>query len=167
MNWRKRPKLEIFKPEINPFSIEVAIKNNGNSSAVNCYVRITLHKADEDVISAPRNAYITKENPKSKIFEDYVTWGISPNPVRINIPPHLSDRANIGEVVTDSSKGQILRIASENTYKPPRVHLVVSIDKHYSGQFIFGADNCRPKMKNFRISFYENDNKLVGKIELD
>lgn len=165
-NWTKRPKLEVSLPEINPHSIEVAIKNVGKSIAVNCYVRITLEKKIEDVLSMAKQAFITKGNPSVKIFEDYVAWSISPNPVRINIPPLLSDRALIGVVSVITNYDEGLKVASESAFNPPRAILEAKENKTYSGSIIFGADNCKPMNAKFYISFYKTGNSLNGKIEL-
>ena len=75
-----------------------------------------MEKGNEDVLSETGKAFITKRNPSVKIFEDYISWSISPNPVRINIPPRLSDRAKIGEVSVISNEKKALVVASEKMF---------------------------------------------------
>ena len=165
-NWIKRPKLKISLPEINSRSLEVAIKNVGSTIAVNCYVRITLKKEKKDVLSEAGIAFITKSDPSVKIFEDYIAWGISPNPVRINIPPCLSDRAIIGVISVISNNEEALIVASEKMFSPPRVILEAKEGKNYSGYIIFGADNCKPKKTRFNISFQRSGESVIGSIRL-
>ncbi len=169
-----RPKLKISIAKVNQDSVEVEINNTGKFLAVNCYVRITLRKQDDDVIdsiSISERAFITTENKSVKIFKDYVAWAISPNPARISIPQGLSDRALICEVDRqgtsrpgESKRIPALKIASENAYVKSRVFLKAYEIKKYSGTIVYGADNCRPKETQFEICFIKDKGILIPKM---
>jgi hypothetical protein len=158
-----KPKLEISSAKIDPKSAEVEIRNRGRTPAVNCYVRISLEKEDEDVIGSAGEAYITSVNSSARIHEDYVAFSITKNPVRLSIPPRLADRALIANPGTKTIPGgkqvmNVLKVASEMAYNPPRTFLNAEGDKTYGGEIIYGADNCKPKRKKIKL-FVREDNK--------
>lgn len=182
-SWLHRPKLEIRGISIIPDSLDLEVKNVGKSPAINCYVRISLEKEDDDVISAPKEAFISIDNKSTKIYNDYVSWGISPKEPKISIPPGLCDRAllcrydeessgsNIvppeGSTPIEKEKKLFLMFASEKGYSPARIKLRLDVNKDYTGKVYYGADNCKPKTSKFKIHFTKKESEVIPQLDLD
>jgi hypothetical protein len=158
-----RAKLDAFVTDKDSSMLLIEIKNSGRSSSIKSYIRITINLKAGDLLPTYYgiNSLVSSSNPETKIFEDYVVWGISGNPTHKDISPRTSDLAIVGKIIKYGNNNDGVLIASEGCFSPPRTLLNPTRD--YKIKVLFGAENVKPKKKNFTIKCeLNNQNKLVS-----
>jgi hypothetical protein len=166
----KLPKLEIrgFDPNANILRVE--IENTGGSVARNCYGKITIEHADDDVVYGHTPAFIT---PKflDRVEGMSLCWAVSEKETR-NIPRGGKEMLMIARVESyppppsfnipsDNGFGinlpvpSVTDLGSQWVEKKSRVFLK---PKNYTGTLTVGSEDLLPVKKKFKLVYDDKTN---------